>query len=46
MKTGMYKGYQNAMWIENVVSEIAELIITNRQRTLGDIIDKPPKHLE
>lgn len=34
------------MWIENAVSEIAELIVTNRQRVLGEKIGKPPKHLD
>jgi len=39
-------GSQTAMWIENAVSEIAECIVTNRQRALGDKIGKPPKHLD
>jgi hypothetical protein len=37
---------QTAMWIKNAVSEIADLIVTNRERALGDKIGKPPKHLE
>jgi hypothetical protein len=37
---------QTAMWIKNAISEIAELIIINRQRALGDKIGKPPKHLD
>lgn len=40
------QGSQTAMWIENAVSEIAELIATNRRRALGDKIGKPPKHLD
>ena len=39
-------GSQTAMWIDNAVNEIAELIVTNRQRALGDKIGKPPKHLD
>jgi hypothetical protein len=39
-------GSQTAMWLKNAISEIAELIVTNRQRALGDKIGKPPKHLE
>ncbi len=38
-------GSQTAMWLNNAVNEIAELIVTNRQRVLGDKIGKPPKHL-
>jgi hypothetical protein len=37
---------QTAMWIKNAVSEIADLIVTNRERALGDKIGKPPRHLE
>ena len=40
------QGSQTAMWIENAVGEIAEFIVTNRQRALGDKIGKPPKHLD
>ena len=40
------EGSQTAMWLKNAISEIAELIVTNRQRALGDKIGKPPKHLE
>jgi len=40
------QGSQTAMWIENAVSEIAEFIVTNRQRALGEKIGKPPKHLD
>jgi hypothetical protein len=39
-------GSQTAMWIENAISEIAEFIVINRQRALGDKIGKPPKHLD
>ena len=39
-------GSQTAMWINNAVNEIAELIVANRQRVLGDKIGKPPKHLD
>ena len=39
-------GSQTAMWLKNAISEIADLIVTNRQRALGDKIGKPPKHLE
>jgi hypothetical protein len=37
---------QTAMWIKNAVIEIADLIVTNRERALGDKIGKPPKHLD
>jgi len=40
------KGSQTAMWIKNAVSEIAELIVANRERALGDKIGKPPRHLD
>jgi hypothetical protein len=40
------EGSQTAMWLKNAISEIAELIVTNRQRALGDKIGKPPKHLD
>jgi hypothetical protein len=40
------QGSQTAMWIDNAVNEIAELIVANRQRALGDKIGKPPKHLD
>ena len=40
------EGSQTAMWIKNAISEIAEFIVTNRQRVLGDKIGNPPKHLD
>jgi hypothetical protein len=40
------QGSQTAMWLDNAVNEIAELIVANRQRALGDKIGKPPKHLD
>ena len=40
------EGSQTAMWLKNAINEIAEFIVTNRQRALGDKIGKPPKHLE
>ena len=40
------EGSQTAMWIKNAVSEIAELIVANRERALGDKIGKPPRHLD
>jgi len=40
------EGSQTAMWIKNAVSEIADLIVTNRERALGDKIGKPPRHLD
>jgi hypothetical protein len=40
------EGSQTAMWLDNAVNEIAELIVANRQRALGDKICKPPKHLD
>ena len=40
------EGSQTAMWIKNAVSEIADLIVVNRERALGDKIGKPPKHLD
>jgi len=39
-------GSQTAMWLKNAVSEIAELIVENRERALGDKIGKPPRHLD
>ena len=40
------EGSQTAMWIKNAVNEIADLIVVNRERALGDKIGKPPKHLD
>jgi len=40
------EGSQTAMWIKNSISEIADLIVKNRERALGDKIGKPPKHLD
>jgi hypothetical protein len=40
------EGSQTAMWIKNGISEIAELIVENRERALGDKIGKPPRHLD
>jgi hypothetical protein len=40
------EGSQTCMWIKNAVVEIADLIVKNRERALGDKIGKPPKHLE
>ena len=40
------EGSQTAMWIKNAISEIADLIVENRERALGDKIGKPPKHLD
>jgi hypothetical protein len=40
------EGSQTAMWLKNAISEIADLIVTNRERALGDKIGKPPKHLD
>jgi hypothetical protein len=39
-------GSQTAMWLKNAVSEIADQIVINRERALGDKIGKPPKHLD
>ena len=39
-------GSQTAMWLINAVSEIADQIVINRERALGDKIGKPPKHLD
>jgi hypothetical protein len=39
-------GCQTARWIENAVNEITDFIVANRQRTLGDKIGNPPKHLD
>ncbi len=39
------QGSQTTMWIKNAVSEIAALIVRNRERALGDKIGKPPRHL-
>jgi len=40
------EGSQTAMWIKNAISEIANLIVKNRERVLGDKIGKPPKHMD
>ncbi len=40
------EGSQTAMWIKNAISEIADLIVKNREEALGDKIGKPPKHLD
>jgi len=40
------EGSQTAMWIKNAITEIADLIVKNRQRVLGYKIGKPPKHLD
>ncbi|CAB1079655.1 conserved hypothetical protein [Olavius algarvensis Delta 1 endosymbiont] len=40
------EGSQTAMWLKNAISEIAELIVDNRERALGDKIGQPPKHLD
>jgi hypothetical protein len=34
------------MWIINAVSEISAQVVSNRERSLGDKIGKPPRHLE
>jgi hypothetical protein len=40
------EGSQTAMWLKNAVSEIADQIVINRKRAMGDKIGKPPKHLD
>jgi len=40
------EGSQTAMWLKNAVGEIADLIVENRERALGDKIGKPPRHLD
>ncbi|MBW2408881.1 MAG: haloacid dehalogenase-like hydrolase, partial [Deltaproteobacteria bacterium] len=40
------EGSQTAMWLKNAISEIADLIGTHRERSLGDKIGKPPRHLD
>ena len=40
------EGSQTAMWIKNATTEIANLIVKNRERALGDKIGQPPKHLD
>jgi hypothetical protein len=40
------EGSQTAMWIKNAITEIADLIVKNREQALGDKIGKPPKHLD
>jgi hypothetical protein len=37
---------QTAMWLKNAVAEIADQIVINRERALGDKIGQPPKHLD
>lgn len=40
------EGSQTAMWLKNAIGEIADLIVENRERALGDKIGKPPRHLD
>ena len=40
------EGSQTAMWLTNAINEIAELIVKNRERAMGDKIGKPPRHLD
>ena len=40
------EGSQTTMWIKNAISEIADWIVKNKERALGDKIGKPPKHLD
>ncbi len=40
------EGSQTAMWIKNAITEIADLIVKNRDIVLGDKIGKPPRHLD
>jgi hypothetical protein len=40
------EGSQTAMWLKNAIVEIAELIVENRERALGDKIGQPPRHLD
>jgi hypothetical protein len=40
------EGSQTSMWLKNAISEIADLIVANRERALGDKIGKPPRHLD
>ena len=39
-------GSQTAMWLVNAISEIADLIVINRERALGDKIGQPPRHID
>jgi hypothetical protein len=34
------------MWLKNAASEIADQIVVNRERALGDKIGQPPRHLD
>jgi hypothetical protein len=38
------QGSQTAMWLKNAASEIADQIVVNRERALGDKIGQPPRH--
>ena len=40
------EGSQTAMWLKNAISEIAQLIVENRESALGAKIGQPPKHLD
>ena len=40
------EGSQTSMWIKNAIGEICAEIVKNRERSLGDKIGRPPKHLE
>jgi hypothetical protein len=40
------EGSQTAMWLKNAIGEIADLIGSNRKRSLGDKIGQPPRHLD
>jgi hypothetical protein len=38
-------GCQTSMWILHAVEEIAERIVANRERALGETVGRPPRHL-
>jgi hypothetical protein len=38
-------GSQTSMWIMHAVEEIAEQIVANRERALGEKVGRPPRHL-
>ncbi len=39
------EGSQTYMWLSNAITEIAERIVRDRERTLGDKVGQAPRHL-
>jgi len=39
------EGSQTSMWLWQIVAEVAERIVAERQRVLQEKVSKPPRHL-